>query len=183
MCPYGVTEKCKNVKKKIIILTLKINLSHAICNSRNEDTFSHVFSCYLYVNFFNIFAMLQHRTQSNFYLSIKIPVFLFTIGQSKWLWGSCTFPKTPENTWFCWRKLSKILVQERAVPSVHEVISQRRVRSSFGQAEDNLSHGVTPQCWCCLPYGQELYRNVGFSIMVSPWICETCWYWTNMCLS
>ncbi len=36
---YGVTEKCK--KKKT--LTLKINLSPAICNSKNEDTFfSHV---------------------------------------------------------------------------------------------------------------------------------------------
>ncbi len=31
-------EKCKTKKP----LTLKINLSHAICNSKNEDTFSHV---------------------------------------------------------------------------------------------------------------------------------------------
>ncbi len=60
MCPMVWR---KNVKKKP--LTLKINLSHAICNSKNEDS-----SCYLYVKFFfYIFAMSHHRTQSSFYLS------------------------------------------------------------------------------------------------------------------
>ncbi len=38
----GVMEKWKEKKP----LTLKINFSHAICNSKDEDTFS---SCYLYV--------------------------------------------------------------------------------------------------------------------------------------
>ncbi len=45
---------------------MKINLSHAICNSKYDNTF---FSCYLYVKY--IFAMSHHRTQSNFYLSIN----------------------------------------------------------------------------------------------------------------
>ncbi len=57
----------KNVKKIKNTLTLKINLSHAICNSKNEDTF---LSCHLYVKFFfPTFLLSHHRTQSNFYLS------------------------------------------------------------------------------------------------------------------
>ncbi len=46
-CVYGETEKCKENKNKKT-LTLKINLSHAICNSKTEYTF---FSWYLYVTF------------------------------------------------------------------------------------------------------------------------------------
>ncbi len=49
-------EKMYKTIKKNFLLTLKINLSHAICNSKNEDTF---FSFYLYVKclfFFYIFC-------------------------------------------------------------------------------------------------------------------------------
>ncbi len=62
-------EKMYKTIKKNFLLTLKINLSHAICNSKNEDKF---FSFYLYVKclfFSTFFAMSHHRTQSNFYLS------------------------------------------------------------------------------------------------------------------
>ncbi len=67
MCP-GVMKKNKNK------ITLKINLSHTICNSKNEDTF---FSCYLYVVFFYIFAMSHHRTQSNFEVYIYIYIYIY----------------------------------------------------------------------------------------------------------
>ncbi len=49
---YGVMEKCN---KKTLML--KINLSHAICNSKNEDTFC---ACYLYVKFLSPTFLLCH---------------------------------------------------------------------------------------------------------------------------
>ncbi len=39
---------CPIVWQKNVITNMKINFSHDICNSKNEDTF---FSCYLYVEF------------------------------------------------------------------------------------------------------------------------------------
>ncbi len=41
------------------ILTLKINLSQAICNSKNEDT---IFSCYLNLTCFFVVAFLLYHT-------------------------------------------------------------------------------------------------------------------------
>ncbi len=75
MCPMVCWQ---NVKKYNKPQTLKINLSHAICNSKNEATF---FSCYLYVKFFfYIFAISHHRTQSNFYLSTThIYIYIYCI--------------------------------------------------------------------------------------------------------
>ncbi len=64
---YGVTEKKQP-------LTLKINLSHAICNSKNEDT---VFSCYLYAKFFFFLHFCCHIIGHSPIFICQLPIYIY----------------------------------------------------------------------------------------------------------